>query len=223
MVLKSATKKYTPTGSLVSRAIADVVEMSVRAVAQRLFLLTHERPGSKKYRPKLSKFYETGFVTSLYEYLLMHPEVSHLEIRHEKAFEQLGKGANPRVDLQIIHPDGGYGHLIEVGEFSPDKLKGDLEKWVGEEPHATHWFLALFREGKSYQRPVGESKDWTPESPFQVLSQAQKTGEIPATVKIVPNLSGLFQVSRPRRVGEWFGFALVQRKKHSMGKTKKRH
>ncbi len=130
--------------SLIPRTLFSLIEPAVRSLADRLFVLTGGRQGSKKHQVTIASFYETGIVVSLFEFLLMSPELAHLEIRHENPYP--GATRPFQVDLWIRPPNGGYPHLIEAGDFAPGKLKKDAAKMRALNKRGANWFLAFFRE-----------------------------------------------------------------------------
>lgn len=137
--------------ALISKTICGVVEPAVRLVADRIFVLTGGREGSKKHKPTIASFYETGLVVAIYEFLLMSPELAHLEIRHEMPYP--GRTRPEQVDLWIRPPRGGYAHLVEVGDFSPGKVKNDAAKMRRLNPRGSNWFLAFFRRSPDSADP----------------------------------------------------------------------
>jgi hypothetical protein len=83
-------------------------------------------------------------VVALYEFLLMSPDLAHLEISHEVPYPATTKPE--QVDLWIRPPNGGHPTLIECGDFSPLKVKADARKMRRLNPKGTNWFLAFFRD-----------------------------------------------------------------------------
>jgi hypothetical protein len=130
--------------ALISKTVCAMVEPAVRSVADRIFVLTAGRAGSQKRKPTIKSFFETGLVVAIYEFLLMSPELAHLEIRHENPYPATTRPE--QVDLWIKPPNGGYAHIIEAGDFTPGKLKADASKMRRLNPKGYNWFLAFFRE-----------------------------------------------------------------------------
>ena len=71
---------------VVAKTVVSPIEPAVRSLADRLFVLTGGREGSKKHHPTIESFYETGIVVSLFEFLHTSPNLAHLEIRHENPY-----------------------------------------------------------------------------------------------------------------------------------------
>lgn len=137
--------------ALISKTVCGLVEPAVRSLADRIFVLTAGRQGSKKYKPTISSFYETGIVVALYEFLLMSPDLSHLEIRHENPYSATTRPL--QVDLWIRPPNGGRPTLIEAGDFSPGKVKADAKKMRSLNKKGNNWFLAFFRDEPHSREP----------------------------------------------------------------------
>ena len=143
--------------ALVSKTLCGVIEPAVRVVADRIFVLTGGRAGSKKHKPTIASFYETGLVVAIYEFLLMSPALAHLEIRHEMPYA--GTTRPEQVDLWIRPPTGGYAHLIEAGDFAPGKVKNDAAKMRRLNPRGSNWFLAFFRDSPHSADPWAKIQD----------------------------------------------------------------
>jgi hypothetical protein len=126
-----------------------LIEPAVRSRADQLYVLSGGRPGSKKRKPNITTYYETGLVVALFEYLLMSPKLAHLEICHERAYRATTRPE--QVDIWIKPVNGGIETLIECGDFSPGKVKDDAEKMRRLNPRGVNWFLAFFA---SKTRPV---------------------------------------------------------------------
>jgi hypothetical protein len=139
---------------LISGTLFELVEPAVRSVADRLFVLSGGRKGSAKHRPKISNIFETRIVVAIYEFLLMSPDLAHLEIRHENPYQ--AKTRPEQVDIWIRPLNGGHAHIIECGDFTAGKVKSDAEKMRRLNPKGTNWFLAFFREGDAAQNPWDE-------------------------------------------------------------------
>lgn len=88
--------------ALVAPRLFSLVRPATYSLAVRLFVLTDGRAGSSRYKPNVGTFYETSLVTSLYEHLLMDPELSHLEVRHEMAFHSTSPEIRGRRELNIV-------------------------------------------------------------------------------------------------------------------------
>jgi len=74
--------------ALIVRTVMALIEPAIRSRADRLFVLVSGRPGSTKRTPSISNYYETGLVVALYEFLLMSPDLAHLEISHEVKYKK---------------------------------------------------------------------------------------------------------------------------------------
>jgi hypothetical protein len=142
--------------ALVSRTVMTLIEPAIRSRADRLYLLATGRPGSKKRAPSITNYYETGLVVSLYEFLLMSPDLAHLEISHEVKYEK--KTRPEQVDLWIKPVNGGHPTLIECGDFTPGKVKADAKKMRRLNPNGTNWFLAFFRDDETAKDPWSKLK-----------------------------------------------------------------
>lgn len=187
----------------IPKTIASLVQPAVLDLAGRLFVLTTGRRGSKKYRPTVMDFYETGIVSVLYEHMLMTPSLQHMDIRHEMPYPGPGRGAPRRVDLWLRPFNGGYPHLIEAGDFSVGKVHSDIKKIIGVAANGGHWFLAFFRQV-------------IPTDPWQEIkaSYRRKNGLNHNLVGAKKSLTGTFQVYRPDGQHDTFGFALLKGLKH---------
>ena len=183
--------------ALISKTLCDIIEPAVRSVADRIFVLSGGRQGSVKHKPTIQSFYETGLVVSIYEFLLMSPQLAHLEIRHEMPYAASTRPE--QVDLWIRPPGGGYAHLVEAGDFTPRKLKDDAAKMRRLNPNGTNWFLAFFRDDKWSQDPHGR------------LTQCQKRKGSLKWVRITVDkrLCRAFTIKLPDQETN-FGFALVR-------------
>jgi hypothetical protein len=184
--------------SLIPRTVFDLVEPAVRSLASRLFVLTGGRAGSAKHKVTITSFYETGIVTALFEFLLMSPELAHLEIRHENPYTATTRPL--QVDLWIRPPKGGYPHLIEAGDFKPQKLKNDAAKMRKLNKKGANWFLAFFREEPDSRKPKKK------------LDQArQRKGSLKGKhINIDKRLVRSFSIKLPGQVPIHFGYALIR-------------
>lgn len=191
----AATPK--PKVGKTAKAIVSCIQPAVCSLAARLFVLTAGRRGSRLYKPTVATFYETSIVTALYEVLLMLPALQHLEIRHEMPYG--GSTRTPkRVDLWIRPPQGGYPHLIEAGDFKPQKVHNDCAKIRALNPNGANWFLAFFRE-------PSEASD-----PLAVLTASQLRRNGLNGVYVDKRLVGSFLVYRPDGASDPFGYALLR-------------
>src|ERR1039458_9790142 len=129
---------------LITKTLLVIIEPAVRSRADRLYVLVGGRPGSQKRKPNITNYYETGLVVAIYEFLLMSPDLAHLEICHEKSYQATTKPQ--QVDIWIKPVNGGIETLIECGDFSPHKVKDDAKKMRRLNPRGVNWFLAFFRE-----------------------------------------------------------------------------
>ena len=188
--------------ALISKTIVGLIESAVRSVADRLFILTTGRSGSSKYKPTISTIYETGLVTAIYEFLLMSPDLAHLEIRHEMPY---GKKTRPQqVDLWIRPPKGGYANLIECGDFSPTKLKNDASKMRKLNRYGVNWFLAFFRHEPDSKAVWDKLQQ----------SRRRKNGLKGLHIGLDKRLTKQFEIKLPNEVIS-FGFALIRIEKGS--------
>ena len=73
----------------IPRAVFDLVKPAVLSFVHRLLLFTYGRPGSAHSRLEVSALFETGLVTSLYEYLLVSPVFRDYECK-ESGSSRLG-------------------------------------------------------------------------------------------------------------------------------------
>lgn len=185
--------------SRVPRTILSLVQPSVQVVAGRLFVLTTGRPGSDKYQPTISTFYETGLVTALYEQLLMSPVFANYEIRHEMPYHGTG-GAPERVDLWMRPVKGGYPHLVEAGDYSKGKVESDAAKMRRLNTTGANWFLAFFRGPRNSIRPF--------ETIHESINRANGLDQ--NLVEVEEQLTTSFQVYRPDGNHDPFGAALIR-------------
>ncbi len=184
--------------ALTCRVLCGIVEPAVRSVADRLFVLTGGRKGSLRHKPTIESFFETGIVVAIYEFLLMSPELSHLEIRHEMPYSATTRPE--QVDLWIRPPNGGRAHLIEAGDFSPKKLKDDASKMRRLNPKGTNWFLGFFRQEPHSSDPWG-----------RLVSCRRRKGSLKGTrIELDRRLVRSFTIRLPGQPDVHFGFALVR-------------
>lgn len=137
--------------ALIVKTVMTLIEPAIRSRADRLYVLSSGRPGSRKRQPTISTYYETGLVVALYEFLLMSPDLAHLEVSHEVRY--VGKTKPEQVDLWIRPTNGGHPTLIECGDFTPGKVKSDAKKMRRLNPNGTNWFLAFFRDDENARDP----------------------------------------------------------------------
>lgn len=152
MCVASMAKK-----ALIVKTVMELIEPAIRSRADRLYVLASGRPGSVHRKPTMATYYETGLVVAIYEFLLMSPELAHLEISHEVKYKK--KTKPEQVDLWIHPRNGGYATLIECGDFTPGKVKSDAKKMRRLNPKGTNWFLAFFRDDESAKNPWRKLKD----------------------------------------------------------------
>ena len=187
----------------IPRTVFDLVKPSVVFFAYRLLLLTHDRPGSVHANLNVSTLFETGIVTSLYEHLLMSPVLRDYEIRREWRIKTGKKQRPQQIDLWLRPTKGGHPFLIEVGDFTPGKVKTDLNKCHKFNPKAYCWFLALFRDIPA------EARD-----PFAKLKKTAKNkrGLDTTLIDYDKKYCGTFELFTAPDRKEDFGFALLKRK-----------
>lgn len=183
--------------ALITKTLKALIEPAVRSRADRLYLLTGGRPGSQKRKPNITNYYETGLVVALYEFLLMAPELAHLEICHERAYP--GSTKPEQVDLSIQPVNGGRVTLIECGDFSPKKLKDDLIKMRRLNPDGTNWFLAFFRDPQTASDPWRKLKE----------CRGRKSSLKGVHIDLAEKFCGSFQIRLPNSTIQ-FGYALVK-------------
>ncbi len=194
--------------TLIPRMICSVVEPAVRSVADRLYVLTGGRAGSVRHKPSIEKYYETGLVVAIYEFLLMSPDLAHLEIRHENPYRATTRPE--QVDLWIRHPapNAGPAHCIECGDFARSKLKKDASKLRRVNRNGTNWFLAFFREQPTTDKPNPPTLD-----PYNDLTQRKKRktqgGLKGKHIEFDPRFARHFEFDLPRSHVH-FGFALIK-------------
>lgn len=179
--------------SLIARAICRAVQPAVQEIATRLLYLTTYRPGSKKHKPTIFNLYETTFAQGIFEHLLMDPTIGRLDVRHEM---RCGK---ERVDLWLRHASGGIAHLVEVGFFSKKKVEDDLGKLRRLKPNEARWVLSLFRGERAKNCGNAVSR-----------SIARTNGLDGSLMTFNLQHSASFEVYRPGKPGELFGYALVK-------------
>ncbi|WP_153067216.1 hypothetical protein [Steroidobacter cummioxidans] len=125
----------------------------------------------------------------------MDPTIGHLDVRHEMKCEK------ERVDLWLRHAKGGIAHFVEVGFFSKKKVEDDLLKLKRLKPNDARWFLAFFRGemAKSCGNTVSRSI-------------ARANGLDADLMTFNPEHADHFEVYRPGKPGECFGYALIKGK-----------
>jgi hypothetical protein len=125
----------------------------------------------------------------------MDPTIGHFDVRHEM------KCVKERVDLWLRHARGGIAHFIEVGFFSKNKVEDDLGKLRRLKPNEARWVLSLFRGEKAKNCGNVVSR-----------SIARANGLDESLMMFNPEHAGHFQVYRPGKPGEHFGYALIKGK-----------
>ena len=193
--------------SKIPRTVCGLIEPAVRSVADRLYILTGGRHGSRKHRPSIEKYFETGIVTAIYEHLLMSPTISHLEVRHENPYTK--KTRPEQIDLWIRHPppNAGPATAIECGDFTPGKLKDDASKLRRLNRNGTNWFLAFFRE-----QPTSKKQNPSSLNPYDALIQCRgRKGSLKRVrITIDKRMTKTFRISLPEQDDLIFGFSLVR-------------
>lgn len=184
--------------ALISKTLMALIEPAIRSRADHLFVLVSGRQGSKKRKPSISTYYETGLVVALYEFLLMSPDLAHLEISHEVKYDK--KTRPEQADLWIRPPNGGHPTLIECGDFTPGKVKADAEKMRRLNPNGTNWFLAFFRDAE------GAARD-----PWQKLKSCRsRKGSLKGKhLDMSERFTGTFAINLPGQTIH-FGWALIR-------------
>lgn len=190
--------------ALISKSVCGMIEPAIRHVADRLYILTSARAGSQKRKPSIEKFFETGLVVAIYEYLLMLPELAHLEICHEKPYSK--KTRPEQVDIWIMSPKGGRHTIIEAGDFSPKKVKEDATKMRRLNPSGTNWFLAFFRDQPTADRPNATSMD-----PWSKIEACRKRkGSLRGChLEFDQRMTKSFRIDLPSQT-VYFGFSLIR-------------
>jgi hypothetical protein len=145
---------------LISKTVCSLVEPAIRSVADRLFVLTGGRQGSEKHKPTIERIYETALVKALYEFMLMSPDLAHLDIRHE--MKSPATTRPEQVDIWIRLPKGGRAHIIECGDFTPGKLKSDAKKMRRLNKKGINCFLAFFRNQPDPANPAAKADSQIP-------------------------------------------------------------
>ena len=184
--------------ALITRTILGVIEPAIRSRADRLYVLSEGRPGSAKHKPKITNYYETGLVVAIYEFLLMSPDLAHLEISHERRYSATTRPQ--QVDIWIKPPNGGRTTLIECGDFAPGKIKHDARKMRALNPHGTNWFLAFFRDQDNSSR-----------EPWKKLKVCRgRKGSLKGVhLSLEPKFTGSFKIRLPN-VQFDFGYSLIR-------------
>ena len=192
--------------SLIPRTLFSVVEPAVRSVADRLYVLTGGRQGSASRRPSIEKYYETGLVVAIYEFLLMSPDLAHLEIRHENPYSKTTRPE--QVDLWIRHPppNAGPAHCIECGDFTAGKVKSDASKMRRLNGNGTNWFLAFFR-----QQPTAKKSEPATLDPWKELTRCRnrKNGLKGMHITMDQAFARHFDFQLPGQTVH-FGYALIR-------------
>lgn len=128
----------------------------------------------------------------------MLPELSHLEICHEKPYAK--KTRPVQVDLWIRPPNGGRDTVVEAGDFSPHKVKKDASKMRRLNPRGTNWFLAFFRDEPDSQDP------WT-----KLVACRKRKGSLKGThLGLDERMTGTFTIQLPNQDPVHFGYALIR-------------
>ncbi len=189
----------------IPRAICDLVRPAVVSFVHRLILLSYGRHGSIDSQLEVSTLFETGLVTSLYEYVLMSPVFRDYEIRREWKIKDGKKQRPKQIDLWLRPVKGGRPFLIEVGDYTPAKVKHDLNKTYSHDAHATHYFLAFFRDTETHAT-----------KPFDVIEKSVKRKTKPLDISLIEydkKYCDTFEVYTSANRREHFGYALFKRKK----------
>jgi hypothetical protein len=185
--------------ALVSKTLKTLIEPAVRSRADRLYVLTGGRPGSQKRKPTMANYYETGLVVALYEFLLMAPDLAHMEICHERGYR--GRTKPEQVDLSIQPVNGGRVTLVECGDFSPKKLKDDVCKMRRLNPKGANWFLAFFRNPDTASDPWKKIKE----------CRGRKRSLKGVHIDLAEKFCGHFKIELPNSC-IFFGYALIKAK-----------
>lgn len=182
----------------------ELVEPAMWALASKLLILSTERKGAKKHKPSVSTFYETGIVAALYEAMLMSPELANQDIRHEMPDRRFPgvKGAPKQVDLWLRPYNGGIPIMIEAGDFSPGKVRHDLDKIKKMNPQGQNWFLAFFRT-----EPHASDPKACIDRAFK-----RKNGLSARIIHRSRVLHNSFKIYKSKSCYENFGVAMFQRK-----------
>ncbi|MCE7888264.1 MAG: hypothetical protein DYH12_00930 [Sorangiineae bacterium PRO1] len=194
------------------KKVAEVVNPAVRHVADRLHMLTGSRDGVEDRKPRIDKFYETGLVVAIFEYLLMLPSLAHLEICHEKPYPK--KTKPEQVDIWIRSLKGGTDILIEAGDFTPKKLKDDASKMRRLNAKGQNWFLAFFRDQPTAKKPNAASMD--PQKKLRYCRSRKSSLKgchvaLDAIDETEGNLIiGKFEIDLPDQPKIYFGYALIR-------------
>jgi hypothetical protein len=183
--------------ALIVKTVMALIEPAIRSRADRLYVLVGGRRGSSKRRPSITTYYEIGLVVALYEFMLMSPDLSHLEVSHEVKY---GKKTRPeQVDIWIRAPNGGRPTLIECGDFTPKKVKEDARKMRRLNPQGTNWFLAFFRDCATAEAP------WT-----KLKECRSRKGSLKGVhIGIEEGFTGTFTITLPRQSIP-FGWAMIR-------------
>lgn len=189
--------------SMIPKTVLCLVQPAVYACAARLYVLTHDRPGSQKAKPNIRSFYETGIVASLYESLLMAPPLADYDIRWEEPHKI--NGSTWWVDLWLKNAGGGLPVRIEAKDYSKAGVEEDAKKLIAlhqNDKVTSSWVLAFFR-------------DLTSPDPSVVVSTIadslkRSNGLDPSLVNFDDRLATAFEVYRPDGNHDVFGAALIR-------------
>ena len=129
----------------------------------------------------------------------MAPDLAHLEICHERAYDK--KTKPEQVDLSIQCDNGGRVTLIECGDFSPKKVKDDICKMRRLNPNGTNWFLAFFRDPATAPNPWKKIKE----------CRGRKKSLKGVHIEIAEKFCHHFTITLPNS-STTFGFALIKSK-----------
>lgn len=187
----------------IAPVVAKLVQPAVYSLAGRLFVLSSWRAGSKKWKPRVEKLFETGLVTSLYEQMLMCSALSQLDIRREMN-EWSDPKCDIRADLWLRNLGGGLPLIIQAGDFAPTKVHDDLGKARKVNPDGHNWFLAFFRHDQAKAKVPWQTVEKSFKRKFEGLDSKQ--------VAAAEKLCGTFEVYRPDGEHQSFGYALLKAK-----------
>jgi hypothetical protein len=177
--------------------IFGVVEPSLRFCAHDLQVLTANRPGNRDYHPTIVDHFETGVVFQVFRHMLMIPDLRDYEVRWEMDI------AGQYVDLWLRNLGGGEAHLLECGDFTPQKVHEDIAKMSALAPKGFHWFLALFRGDTETGRT-------DPASRIQASFDRKGGGLDPAVVEFSPDYCRSVSMAGPNGRTDVVGFALLK-------------
>lgn len=189
--------------SMVPKTVISLVQPAVYACAARLYVLTHDRPGSQRARPNIRSFYETGIVASMFEHMLMAPSLADYDIRWEEPHKV--NGTTWWVDLWLKNAGGGLPIRVEAKDYSKSGIEEDARKLITlhrSDPVTSSWVLAFFRDL--------EKPDPMKVSGTITDSLARANGLDPALVNFDERLVSAFEVYRPDGNHDVFGAALLR-------------